>query len=114
MSDANGPLDVAKLNEAFMNNQDIIKQILSSFKESFVNFEEEFVEAQYNEDVELMSRLAHGLKGSSGNIRAESLSAQAADLQHKIDNGEKVGVLADEVIAGLKSLISQIDDIVAS
>lgn len=112
MSDSNSPLNMDKLNDAFMNNMDIIKQILGSFKESFSGFEEEFVEAQYEGNNELMSRLAHGLKGSAGNIRAEGVSSLAAELQNKIDSGEKVGVLADSVISSLKELLDQIDQIV--
>ncbi|KZY33663.1 MULTISPECIES: Hpt domain-containing protein [unclassified Oleiphilus] len=102
-------IDMDKLTETFMNNMDIVKQVLSSFKGSFVTFEEEFLNAQQQGDTELMSRLAHGLKGSAGNIRASSLSAKAADLQHKIDLGEAPGLLAEEVISGLAALICEID-----
>jgi len=105
------PLDMDKLNAAFMDNLDIIKQILSSFKECFENFESEFRAAENIGDTELMSRLAHGLKGSAGNIRAESLSAKAADLQHKIDAGSNFDVEVSEVLSGLHALYLQIDDI---
>jgi len=105
------PLDMNKLNDAFMDNLDIIKQILSTFKESFASFESEFRSAVKVGDTELMSRLAHGLKGSAGNIRAESLSAKAADLQHKVDEGKGFDIEMREVVSGLHSLYMQIDDI---
>ena len=105
-------LDMDVLNETFMNNLDIIKQVLSSFKGSFESFEEEFLDAQQSADTELMSRLAHGLKGSAGNIRAKALSAKAADLQYKIEAGNSPGALADEVIGELAGLLREIDTIV--
>ncbi len=95
-----------------MNNMDIVKQILLSFQDSFKAFEEEFLDAQYQGDTEKMSRLAHGLKGSAGNIRSETLSAQAADLQTRVDKGEALGNLVDEVIMGLAGLNQQINTIV--
>jgi HPt (histidine-containing phosphotransfer) domain-containing protein len=106
------PLNMEKLAETFMDNMDIVKQILLSFQDSFKAFEEEFLDAQYKGDTETMSRLAHGLKGSAGNIRAEALSAQAADLQTRIDKGDTLGGLVDEVIAGLAGLNQQINTIV--
>ena len=106
-------LDMNKLNDAFMNNLDIIKQILSSFKDSFESFESDFRSADKAGDTDLMSRLAHGLKGSAGNIRAELLSSKAADLQHKIDEGSDYEIEISEVILGLQALYLQIDEIIS-
>ncbi len=106
-------LNMDKLRGTFMNNMDIIKQVLASFKDSFVSFEEEFLDAQYQGDSELMSRLAHGLKGSAGNIRAEQLSSKAAALQNIVDQGQAPGALVDEVITDLARLLREIDAIVA-
>jgi HPt (histidine-containing phosphotransfer) domain-containing protein len=105
-------LNMAKLTETFMDNMDIIKQVLSSFKGSFENFEQEFIEAQQSIDNEQMTRLAHGLKGSAGNIRAEGLSQKASELQRKLEGGESPGILAEEVIVDLAGLLREIDSIV--
>ena len=104
-------LNLSLLTETFMNNMDIVKQILLSFKDSFNSFEEEFLVAQKRGDTEAMSRLAHGLKGGAGNIRAEILSSQAANLQSKID--QALGDLVCELIHGLALLNKEIDSIVA-
>jgi len=106
-------LNLSLLTETFMNNMDIVKQILLSFKDSFNSFEEEFLVAQKRGDTEAMSRLAHGLKGGAGNIRAEILSSQAANLQSKIDQGQALGDLVCELIHGLALLNKEIDSIVA-
>lgn len=102
-------LDMPKLSETFMNNMDIIKQVLSSFKGSFEAFEAEYLSATKAGDTEQMSRLAHGLKGSAGNIRSEVLSLKAAELQKKIESGDEVGVLAGEVISDLTALLKEIE-----
>jgi len=107
------PLSMDKLSEAFMNDMDIIKEILSSFKEGFENFESEFDQAEQEGDAETMSRLAHGLKGSAGNIRAETLSTNAATLQHKIDDGKEFKIARADVLSSLDALNQQIDALVA-
>jgi len=107
-----GPLNLQKLNATFMNNEVIIKKILVSFKESFNEFESEFREAKNSGDTEVMSRMAHSLKGSAGNIRAESLSEQAAELQHKIDDGEQIVDEFDALLNSLDCLNKQIDGLV--
>jgi len=108
----NSPINMQKLNEAFMNNMDIIKQILASFQESFNYFEEQFREAEKKGDTEIMSRLAHGLKGSAGNIRAELLSEQAANLQTKIDTGSVFESEFSDLMSSLNALNKQIDALV--
>lgn len=107
-----GPLNIQKLNDTFMNNEVIIKKILVSFKESFTQFESEFREAKSSGDIEVMSRMAHSLKGSAGNIRAESIAEQAAQLQHKIDDGEQIVDEFDALLDSLDCLNKQIDDLV--
>jgi len=107
-----GPLNLEKLNATFMNNETIIKKILVSFKDSFTGFEADFREAETTGDKEVMSRLAHSLKGSAGNIRAESIAEQASALQHKIDDDEKISDEFDDLLGSLDRLNKQIDDLV--
>ena len=78
-------LDVEALKAAFMSDMAIIKQILQAFQETFNSFQTEFDTLhQAGKPLEL-SRLVHGLKGSSANIRVDSLASQAASLQQLID-----------------------------
>lgn len=108
------PIDMDTLNANFMQNQDIIKQILAAFKESFVDFESQFRDYESAGDTESMSRLAHSLKGSAGNITALALADQAADLQHQIDDGaEKTTIDSsiDSLLTSLDDLNTYIDDI---
>ena len=109
------PLDMDRLNTTFMQNDAIIKQILSAFKDSFGDFEGQFRDAESAGDVECMSRLAHSLKGSAGNIAADELASQAADLQHQIDDGvaqDQISDSFDQLLEGLDELNKYIDDIV--
>ena len=104
------PLNMDKLNATFKNNTVIIKKILTSFKNSFDDFEQTFRNAELSGDSELMSRLAHSLKGSAGNIRAEVLADQAAALQHKIDDGEALNGSFDDLLNQLDDLNEQINE----
>lgn len=109
------PLDLERLNTTFMQNDAIVKQILSAFKDSFGDFEGQFREAENAGDVECMSRLAHSLKGSAGNIAADEIASQAADLQHKIDDGvaqDQIDHSFDHLLESLDELNKYIDDIV--
>lgn len=118
MSDVPGnnkPLDLDRLNTTFMQNEAIIKQILAAFKESFDDFEGQFREAENAGDIESMSRLAHSLKGSAGNIAADDIAGQAAKLQHQIDEGQEktqIDASFDHLLNSLDELNKYIDDIV--
>lgn len=81
-------LDLEKLKQTFMGDLDIIKQILGAFQVTIKDFEEDFKRLETEGDQEQLSRLVHGLKGSSANIRAESVASQAAALQKKVDQQE--------------------------
>jgi HPt (histidine-containing phosphotransfer) domain-containing protein len=110
----NSPLNLQVLKETFMNDMNIINTLLVSFQSGFESFEADFQSAQTLNDAALMSRLAHGLKGSAGNIRAELLSAKAAQLQTKIDQGLVFDVDLQDVFTHLAALNRQIDELSAS
>ncbi len=114
MTATNSSLALDQLNEAFMNNMDIIKQILGAFKESFQSFEKEFNEIKSSGDLDALSRLAHGLKGSAANIRAEHVSQKAAALQYCFDEGRMDETLAQDTIQALDELLLQIEGIIQS
>lgn len=111
LQDGSLSINMQKLNDTFMNNEVIIKKILAAFKDSFGDFEEQFKDAEEAKDTEVMSRLAHSLKGSAGNIRAESLADKAADLQNKIDGGSKIVEEFDDLLKGLDTLNKEIDSL---
>ncbi len=107
------PLDMQKLNENFMQNTDIIKTILSAFKDTFDDFETQFRDAEAKGDVELMTRLAHSLKGSAGNIRAAKIADKAGNLEHQIGGGARLNELDssfDDLLESLDELNRYIDD----
>lgn len=102
-------LDLAKLNETFMGDTEIIKQILCAFQEAVVSFEDEFKQAEGERDKEAMSRLVHSLKGSSANIRAEKVSKEAAHAQGLIDRDQHYNEAMAELFRSVSQLVSQIN-----
>ncbi|MDX1452587.1 MAG: Hpt domain-containing protein [Oleiphilaceae bacterium] len=110
--EAPDPLDMHKLNESFMQNTDVIKTILNAFRDSFGDFEEQFRQAEVQGDKEYMSRLAHSIKGSAGNIRAGKLADCAANLEQQIHqaNQDQIHQSFDELLESLDELNHYIDD----
>ncbi len=107
------PLDMDKLNQSFMQNTQVIKTILNAFKDSFGDFEQQFRAAEGQGDKEVMSRLAHSLKGSAGNIRAARLADQASELEQRISTNAGEGEIHesfDQLLESLDELNHYIDD----
>ncbi|MFV1872552.1 MAG: Hpt domain-containing protein [Oleiphilus sp.] len=102
-------LNLAKLNEAFMNDLSIIKQILTAYQETVIDFEQRFKTLEREGNKENLSRLVHGLKGSSANIRAEQVATQAAKLQLMIDQGENYSNEVDPLMMSLNTLEQEIN-----
>lgn len=103
--DQNVLLDMEALKSAFMGDNFIIKQILQAFQDTFKDFQKEFDRLHMDVKSEELSRLVHGLKGSSANIRANLLSEQAASLQQQIDQNQDY----TETYQHLKSTLSRIN-----
>tara|TARA_R110001592_G_scaffold361515_1_gene672352 strand:+ start:2590 stop:2946 length:357 start_codon:yes stop_codon:yes gene_type:complete len=106
-------IDIAKLKETFMGDSNIIKQILSAFQDTVQSFEEEFKTLESECDQEQLSRLVHGLKGSSANIRADSVASQAARLQQLIDQQEEYSEALNLLLASMSLLEQEINKIKA-
>lgn len=104
-------LDVEVLKVAFMGDVGIIKQILQAFQESFVNFQAEFDALHQAGKLLELSRLVHGLKGSSANIRAQALATQSASLQHKIDQKQDYAEAYRMLLIMLSLLDQEIENI---
>tara|TARA_R110002167_G_scaffold13667_5_gene56416 strand:- start:124 stop:480 length:357 start_codon:yes stop_codon:yes gene_type:complete len=106
-------LDIAMLKDAFMNDLDIIKQILSVFQDSIQNFEEDFKSLDNAGDHEELSRLVHTLKGSSANIRASDLTNMAANLQGLIDQKKDYSDELNPLLESIAELEKEINKIKA-
>ena len=104
-------IDIIKLNEAFMGDLSIIRQILSAFQETVANFQQDFKNLVEADDAEQLSRLAHGLKGSAANIRAEKVARQAAHVQMLIDQDQNYSTEAQELFVLLSQLNDKINSI---
>jgi len=106
-------LDIEALKAAFMGDMAIIKQILQAFQETFHSFQAEFDSLhKAGKQVEI-SRLVHGLKGSSANIRAQFLANQAASLQHKIDQKQDYAEAYQILLIMLSRLDQEIESLKA-
>ena len=111
MNEQKQVIDLAKLQETFMDDLNIIKQILSAFQDTIQNFEADFKSLESDGDQEQLSRLVHGLKGSSANIRAESVSSQAAHLQKLIDQNEDYSKEVHPLLESISLLEKEINKI---
>mgnify|MGYP000436034007 CR=1 FL=1 len=94
-----------------LGDLNIIKQILNAFQETVQHFEEDFKALESQGDQEQLSRLVHGLKGSSANIRADSVSSQAAKLQKLIDQDEDYTEELNPLLESISLLEQEINKI---
>ena len=88
--DSEAVISMAHLEERFKAHPTIIPRIFKSFKDSFINFESQFIEASNAADEETMYRLAHSLKGSAANISAERLRDLSEDLEEKLKANQQI------------------------
>ena len=114
LDDQNVLLDMNGLKAAFMEDVAIIKQILRAFQDTFRDFPEEFESLHSEAKLTELSRLVHGLKGSSANIRASYLSAQAASLQEQIDQKQDYTETYQHLLSTLSRTNREIDAFTAN
>lgn len=113
LEEQNVLLDMDALKSAFMGDDFIIKQILQAFQDTFKDFQNEFDRLHMDVKSDELSRLVHGLKGSSANIRANLLSAQAASLQQQIDQNQDYTAAYQHLISTLSRLNREINAFIA-
>ncbi len=96
----------------FKSHPTIIPRIFQSFKESFCDFESEFMDALEASDDETLYRLAHSLKGSASNISAERLRELSADLEEKLKDNKPIEALEwfPWVVDHLSKVLAFIDE----
>lgn len=68
-------------------SEEIYKELLSDFIQELPGKLEKLRTCHLNNELELLSRLAHNLKGVSANLGAMRLSEQAGILEKKVDSG---------------------------
>jgi HPt (histidine-containing phosphotransfer) domain-containing protein len=113
LSDQKNTLDIVKLKAAFMDDLTIIKQVLGAFQDTVQNFEEDFKSLESIGNREELSKLVHNLKGSSANIRAVSVSSQAANLQNLIDQNKDYSDELNPLLESISVLEKEINKIKA-
>ncbi len=74
-------IDTAAGLSVAQGNERLYKDLLLRFGEQQRDFEQGFLDALARDDVELMARAAHTLKGVAGNLGISGVQAAAEDLQ---------------------------------
>lgn len=86
-------------------SEEIYNELLGEFTQELPGKLERLIACHRNNELELLSRLAHNLKGVSANLGAMQLSEQAGKLEKQVDSGasgdirhiiEMIRVAADE------------------
>jgi two-component system, sensor histidine kinase and response regulator len=91
-------------------NKQLYGKLLCKFKDGQGNAVEQIKAAIKSGDLETATRLAHTVKGVSGNLGAESLYSAAADLEKAIkENPEGLENLMTEFGSQLKTVMDGID-----
>ncbi|MFT3893900.1 MAG: response regulator [Anaerolineales bacterium] len=80
-------------------NKEIYKELLGEFVQELPGKLNRLDDCHLNKEFELLSRLAHNLKGVSANLGALQLSEQAGKLERQVDSGtqEAIGHIIDTV-----------------
>ena len=91
-------IDVSRGLSTTQNNKSLYLKLLARFKQSNQGFHEEFMAALNEADQETAVRLAHTLKGTSGNIGATDVYALSAKLETE----------AKSSLEGLDGLVSEV------
>jgi two-component system, sensor histidine kinase and response regulator len=105
-------IDIASALKRVGGNKKLFLRILSQFKDNNQNFAEKVISAVKAKDQELAVRLAHSLKGVSGNIGAQDIFLKTKTLEGmlkaSIDHIEPVEAELVIVTAMLKQLFTGI------
>lgn len=102
-------------------NVDMLEELKSIMEEDFpsllqtflVESEKQFRQAKdawRTQDFELLRRAAHSLKGSCGNIGAETLQATCADLEYKTK--ENVLVVVPDLLDAAETQLAEVHAVV--
>ena len=106
-------IDVHSGLQRVQGNRTLYRKLLSMFRDGQRDFRPRFEAARAAGDAEGATRLAHSLKGVSGNIGAGAVQAAAERLEHASRTGVPDGELSaalDEASAALDLAFAAIDD----
>ena len=89
-------------------NKQLYTKLLCKFKDGQENAVEQIETALQSGDVETAARLAHNIKGVSGNLGADNLYQAAANLEKAIKEGENPDLVVAEFDSQLKVVMDGI------
>lgn len=90
-------LDLEEFLERVQDDKNLLLELLDIFVRDFKEKRTQMTEAIRNKDVEQIKRIAHALKGSSGNISAKLLRLAVVQLEDMGRNNNLNG--ADEALS---------------
>jgi HPt (histidine-containing phosphotransfer) domain-containing protein len=79
----------------------LLARVLSSYAQSLTRLLDEFGAARRSGDVQALRHIAHTLKSSSASVGALQMSAQCADIERRVRDGQQDGLepLLDDMAA---------------
>ncbi len=104
-------IDVASALDRLVGDEQLFHELLLEFGRDFRNAAGDILEAWQKQDYETARRLAHSVKGVSGNLSARDLYAAAAELEQAIQNhdAKNVPLLHDRFHRMLSLVLHSID-----
>jgi len=94
-----------------MGNAKLYRKLLTKFRDSQGNFAELFAAARSDADASAVTRAAHTLKGTAGNIGAKGIQAAAAELERACKENQSqeiIDELLKKTLAELHPVIEQL------
>lgn len=70
----------------------LLARVLASYAQSLTRLLGEFGAARRNGDMQALRHIAHTLKSSSASVGALQMSAQCADIERRVRDGEQDGL----------------------
>jgi two-component system sensor histidine kinase/response regulator len=103
-------IDTAAGLAATQGNVGLYRRLLGKFRASQADFEKRFRESRESHDPEEMTRIAHTLKGVSGNLGARGVqsAAEVLEVVCKV-NGEDIDERLAAVVAELQPVLENLD-----
>jgi PAS domain S-box-containing protein len=97
--------DYEEVLQRLMNNPELLKGLLNTFLNDAPIIIKRIEEAVAKNDYEFAMKMAHNLKGSSANVGAVELSAEAKKFEKELKNG--LAIDADAKVVKIKSSYSK-------
>ena len=110
-------IDLAELFARVENDRDLLRDLLSLFKEEFPRHQQALREAVESLDTARAAREAHTLKGMLSNLAAREAAGAAAVLESQARSGETANLreslsnfqkLSDELLRQLDSCAAEV------